>query len=189
MAVHMKVIQFPLDVNYVNTFLAIDEDTRQAFLVDCGKWDSAVQSYLQEIQLNLVFLLVTHSHSDHVGGVENFQKDYQIPIYSNTDKWEQQVRAGDQIPFANQQISVLQTPGHTQDGVSYFVANSVFVGDAIFAGAVGGTTTRENFWQQNNAVWTNILSLPDETVIYPGHGAPSTVGIEKRFNPFFTQQS
>jgi len=182
----MKVIQIPLDVNYSNAFLAWDKATRDAFLVDCGAFPADIPELIRRENLTLKFVLLTHSHYDHIDGLDELKKAFQVPSYGffkNTDK---KVSEGDVIPFANTTISVFETPGHIADGVSYFVDKAVFVGDAIFAGAVGGTSSRTNFEEEITHVKNKILSLPDDAVIYPGHGAPSLVGVERLYNPFFT---
>jgi glyoxylase-like metal-dependent hydrolase (beta-lactamase superfamily II) len=129
--------------------------------------------------------LITHSHYDHVAGIKKFKQAFKVPIYSSTKDYDHQISEGDKIGIGNYEIAVFETRGHTTDGVSYYVAGSVFVGDAIFSGAVGGTTSRSQFVEETSHVWQKILSLPDDTVIYPGHGALSLVGIERVFNPFF----
>lgn len=181
----MKVVQFTLNTNYVNTFLCFDEISKEAFLVDCGAFEEQIKNYIHENNLDLEFLLITHSHYDHIGGVKDFKKAFKVPIYSFSKDYEHQVSEGDRIRIGNYEMAVFETPGHTTDGVSYFIEGSVFVGDAIFSGAVGGTATRPQFEEETRHVWQKILSLPDDTVIYPGHGAPSLVGIERIFNPFF----
>lgn len=181
----MKVISFTLDVNYVNVYLAVDEQSQAAFLVDCGAFVAEMEETIRRMDLDLKFLLITHTHYDHVDGIPDFRKLFQAPIYSATDKWDVRVSAADTIAFGARAIKILATPGHTADGISFYIENAVFVGDAIFAGAVGGTTTREHFKQQQAAVRDKILTLPDATMIYPGHGASSLVGVERLHNPFF----
>lgn len=181
----MKVIQFALDVNYVNVFLAFDEISKNAFLVDCGAFHSRIQETIHTHALNLEFLLITHTHYDHIDGVSNFRKAFDVPIYAFAKNYEEQVQDADRIPFGEKEIIVFETPGHISDGVSYFIDRAVFVGDAIFSGAVGGTTDRQHFEEEITQVRCKILTLPNDTVIYPGHGAPSLVGIERIYNPFF----
>ena len=181
----MKIIHFPLALNYVNAFLAIDTLTSEAFLVDCGALEDQITAYVARNKIRLKFLLLTHSHYDHIGGVAEFKKTFGVPIYSATNSHDVQLSEGDKISFGDDQISVLETPGHTPDGISFYVDRAVFVGDAIFSGAVGGTTDRQKFEEETEHVWKKLLALPDDTVIYPGHGAPSLVGIERLFNPFF----
>lgn len=183
----MKVRKFTLDVNYVNAFLAFDKRSRSAFLVDCGAFDENIKQFILDHKLNLNFLLITHSHYDHVDGIKDFKKAFQVPIYSATNDYDHKVSEGDTIPFANTQIEVYATPGHTADGVSFYIDGAVFVGDAIFAGAVGGTSSRPAFEEETRHVRNKIFTLPDDTVIYPGHGAPTLVGVEKIYNPFFIQ--
>ncbi len=181
----MKVVHFPLEVNYVNVFLAISETSNEAFLVDCGAWDQSIQNYILENQIKLRFLLITHTHYDHIDGISEFKQSFDVPIYSATSRYDQEVSEGDEIPFEDRKITILETPGHISDGVSYHLDRAVFVGDAIFAGAVGGTASRSHFEEEIRHVRNKILTLPAETVIYPGHGALSLVGVERLFNPFF----
>jgi glyoxylase-like metal-dependent hydrolase (beta-lactamase superfamily II) len=181
----MKVVHFPLEVNYVNIFLGVDVESRKAFLVDCGAYDGRIGDYITDQELELQFLLITHSHYDHVDGIATFKQTFDVPIYSSTSNYDHRVSEGDQICFERSTIHVLQTPGHIADALSYHIDKAVFVGDAIFSGAVGGTSDRAHFEEQISHVRNKILTLPEETVIYPGHGAPSLVGIERLFNPFF----
>ncbi|MFQ5824136.1 MAG: hydroxyacylglutathione hydrolase family protein [bacterium] len=181
----MKVIHFPLKINYVNSFLCFDEKSQEAFLVDCGAFEDQINNFIQDNNLNLKFLLITHSHYDHNEGINDFKKAFKVPIYSSTKEYDKQVSQGDKIPFGSYKIKVFETTGHTPDSVSYYIENAVFVGDAIFSGAVGGTANRPQFKEQINQVWNKILTLPEETVIYPGHGVPTLVGIERVYNPFF----
>ncbi len=181
----LRVKAFPLSVNYVNAFLCYDEAAREAFLVDCGAWEPAIPAFLKDRDLHLRFLLLTHAHYDHVDGVDALQRDARVPVYSAAKRFGKVVSEGDRIPFAGVEIAVLATPGHTSDGLAFYVPPFVFVGDAIFAGAVGGTADRAHFEEETGHVWAKILSLPDDTLILPGHGAPSTVGVERLYNPFF----
>ncbi|MFQ5707958.1 MAG: hydroxyacylglutathione hydrolase family protein [bacterium] len=181
----MKVIQFPLELNYVNSFLCIEEKSNDAFLVDCGAFAASVKNYIEENALNLQYLLITHSHYDHVDGVDDFRKAFKVPIYAAASTYDRQVSEGDRIPFGDSEIAVFTTPGHIADGLSFYLKPAVFVGDAIFAGAVGGTAGRPQFEEEIAHVAQKILTLPEETVIYPGHGAPSLVAVERLYNPFF----
>lgn len=182
----MKVIQFALDINYSNAFLAWNETTRDAFLVDCGQFNPEIPALVRRENLTLRFILVTHSHYDHIDGLAECKKAFQVPSYAFFKSADRRIAEGDVIPFDDDAISVFETPGHIADGVSYYVNKAVFVGDAIFAGAVGGTSSRANFEEEITHVKNKILSLPDDTVIYPGHGAPSLVAVERIYNPFFT---
>ena len=129
--------------------------------------------------------MITHSHYDHIGGLNDFKKAFNAPVYAYELQDSLPVSEGDVIPFNKQKIHVMTTPGHISDGISFYIAPHVFVGDAIFAGAVGGTPDRTHFLEEIEHAENKIFSLPDDTIIYPGHGASTTVGIERLFNPFF----
>ncbi len=181
----IRVEQFVLDVNYANAYLCYDTETRDSFLVDCGELPAGLDPFLQQHDLKLTFALVTHSHYDHTDGVPALKERYGVPVYANAPGYDRHVSDGDVIPFGDHRIVVLATPGHTTDGVCYSIADAVFVGDALFAGAVGGTSARPNHEEQLRAVVQKVFALPDDTIVYPGHGAATTVGVERLYNPFF----
>ena len=181
----IRVEQFVLDVNYVNSYLCYDTETREAFLVDCGEVPAALSHFLEDNGLELKFVLLTHSHYDHVDGLPRLRKQYPVPAYANAKGDDQRAGEGDIIRFGDRVVQVFETPGHTSDGVCYHIADAVFVGDALFAGAVGGTSARPNHEEQLRAVAAKVFSLPDDTIVYPGHGAITTVGVERLYNPFF----
>ena len=92
---------------------------------------------------------------------------------------------GDTVRVGNLVGEVLATPGHTPDSISLAFPGIVFTGDALFAGSVGGTSSPGCAKQQIDAIRRHILSLPDDYEVHPGHGPASTIGIERRGNPFF----
>ena len=101
----MKVIPFTLDVNYVNVYLAVDEQSKAAFLVDCGAFVAEMEETIRRMDFDLQFLLITHTHYDHVDGIPDFRKLFQAPIYSATDKWDVRVSEADTISFGARGIT------------------------------------------------------------------------------------
>ena len=181
----LKVIHYEVDINYANAFLVYESTTGEAFLVDCGAYDDRIVEACKSKQLHVQSILITHSHYDHIGGLDDFKKALKAKVYAYNLEGSKKVVDGDFIPFSNKKIKVMTTPGHISDGISFYLAPFVFVGDAIFAGAVGGTADRAHFQEEIKHVEDKIFSLPDDTIIYPGHGAATTVAVERFYNPFF----
>jgi len=177
----------------VHCYLVWDEVTREAALFDTG-WDVApVLKIVEEEQLQLKHLFVTHSHPDHIAGVakirEVFPKIFQHSD-SKTALPQHKNRRNDHIHLGSLRITNRETPGHAEDGVTYIVGNwsedapyVAIVGDAIFAGSMGGAGQNGALAKQK--VRDQILSLPPDTLICPGHGPLTTVAEEKAHNPFF----
>jgi hydroxyacylglutathione hydrolase len=196
-----------------NCYLLGDPLTRQAAVIDPGGDVDRIAVRLEHHQLELVTILNTHGHFDHVldawalkeksggkvvlhandkailqdrsvglvGMFSALKKSPKGPI----DHW---VREGDHIQVGGLRLEVLETPGHTPGHVSYYLsdANIIFVGDTLFAGSIGRTDFPGGSYDQLiRSVRSKIFPLDDNTVVYPGHGPETTVGQEKRTNPFF----
>lgn len=177
----------------VHCYLVWDEVTREAALFDTG-WDPApVFKLVDENQLQLNHLFITHSHSDHVAGLAKVRERFP-KIFMHTDMRgappQQRNRRNDCIHLGSLRITNRDTPGHAEDGVTYIVGNwpddaphVAMVGDAIFAGSMGGAPQHGALARQK--VREQILSLPSETLLCAGHGPLTTVAEEKANNPFF----
>jgi glyoxylase-like metal-dependent hydrolase (beta-lactamase superfamily II) len=177
----------------VNCFLAWDEVTREAALFDTG-WDAApVVRMLEENSLDLRHLFLTHLHQDHVAAMgavrENFPK-LRLHTNSKTAPPQNRNRANDFLHLGSLRITNRDTPGHAEEGVTYIIGNwpddaphVAVVGDALFAGSIGRGNQSWDLARQK--VREQILSLPPDTLICPGHGPLTTVGQEKANNPFF----
>jgi len=177
----------------VNAYLVWDEVTREAALFDTG-WEAApMVALLEENGLDLRQLFLTHSHGDHVAGLSEVRRRYpKARLHSSAvdTPVHERNRANDFIHLGSLRITNRTTPGHTADGVTYIVGtwpedapNVVFVGDALFAGSMGGAGTE--LAQAKRAVREQIFTLPADTLVCPGHGPLSTVGEEVLHNPFF----
>jgi len=177
----------------VNCYLVWDEVTREAALFDTG-WDPApALKLVEENQLKLNHLFITHSHPDHVAGLAKV-RDRFPKIFMHSDMAgsppQQRNRRNDCIHLGSLRITNRDTPGHAEDGVTYIVGNwpddaphVAIVGDAIFAGSMGGAPQHGDLARQK--VSEQILSLPAGTLLCPGHGPLTTVAEEKANNPFF----
>jgi len=185
----MIVQPFLLDVNESNAFVVACEDTREALLVDVGDADASLMDFLTENDLRLTTVFVTHDHYDHTGGLDRVMQEHEVSVLSGAGAAGgargRQTEHGGEVRIGQLTGTVLATPGHTPDSISLTFPGVVFTGDALFAGSVGGTTSSRNARQQIEHIRKNLFSLPDEYEIHPGHGPASTVGVERRHNPFF----
>lgn len=179
--------------NTVHCYLVWDEVTREAAAFDTG-WDAApVLKLVEENQLQLQHLFITHTHHDHVAGMQGI-RDRFPKIHLHTDAKsappQHRNRRNDCIHLGSLRITNRDTPGHAEDGVTYLVGNwpedaphVAIVGDAIFAGSMGGAAQNGTIAKQK--IREQILSLPADTLLCPGHGPLTTVAEEKAQNPFF----
>ncbi len=175
------------------TYLLVDPDTQQGVLIDPVREQLKRDlSLIKELGIELLYVLETHVHADHVTSAGMIrQKTGAKIVYSESAQVkaiDMAVTAGDMIRFGNFTIQVLETPGHTNGCVSYYVDGMVFSGDALLIHGCGRTD-----FQQGNAktlyqsVTETLFSFPDETIVYPAHDyngrTVSTIGEEKRWNP------
>ena len=177
----------------VHAYLVWDEVTREAALFDTG-WDAAPAfKLLEEHQLQLKHLFITHTHADHVAGLETVRAKFP-KVHLHTDAKgappQHKNRRNDCVQLGSLRITNRDTPGHAEDGVTYLIGNwpddapaVAIVGDAIFAGSMGGAPEQGALAKQK--IREQILSLPADTLICPGHGPLTTVAEEKAHNPFF----
>ena len=177
----------------VNCYLVWDEISREAALFDTG-WDATpIFKLIEENDLQLKHLFITHMHEDHIAAMGAIREKFpKIHLHSNskTAPPQSRNRANDFVHLNNLRITNRETPGHAEDGVTYIVGNwpedaphVAIVGDAIFAGSIG--RGNDSWDLAKDKVRENIFSLPEETLICPGHGPVTTVAEEKACNPFF----
>lgn len=177
----------------VNCYLVWDEVTRDAALFDTGLDTQPVLDCIAAEQLALRHIFITHSHYDHVEALPKFREAYpKVKIHSGSKNApvDQRNKVAEIIHLGGLRVTHRDTPGHAEDGVTYLVGNwqedapsIAIVGDTIFAGSMGNSNGAWDLAKQN--VREQILSLPMETLICPGHGPLTTVGEEKEHNPFF----
>lgn len=189
----LRQISTTLRGNAVNAYLVWDEITREASLFDTGWEAGPILAVINENGLELNHVFLTHEHEDHVAGLGAIRARFpkaRIHSSASTAPADQRNRSNDFIHMGNLRITLRATPGHSPDGVTYLVGNfpedvpnAAVVGDALFAGSMGrGFESTELL---RRSVREQILTLPEDTLICPGHGPLTTVGQEKAHNPFF----
>jgi hydroxyacylglutathione hydrolase len=176
----------------VNCYVAWDEVTREAALFDTGLEAGLVLELMEAEELQLRHIFITHSHYDHVEALGPIRLRFpkaKLHSSSKNAPVDQRNRAADFIHLGSLRITNRDTPGHAEDGVTYVIGNwpddapsVAVVGDAIFAGSMGKAGAQLALAREK--VVTQILSLPSETLVCPGHGPLTTVGEERAHNPF-----
>ncbi|MGA2243419.1 MAG: MBL fold metallo-hydrolase [Verrucomicrobiota bacterium] len=177
----------------VNCYLAWDEATREAALFDTGLDAQPILNCLTENGLELRHIFITHSHWDHVEALPKIRESWpKVRVHSGSKNApvEQRNKSSEIVHVGGLRVTHRETPGHAEDGVTYLIGNwqedaphVAVVGDAIFAGSMGRGNPSYDLARQK--VREQILTLPRETLICPGHGPFTTVGQEIEHNPFF----
>lgn len=195
-------IEPPIDNN---NYLIIDEQSKEAALIDCSSVNDELKHDLAEHNATLKYILLTHGHFDHIAGIRqnpnvkivmnkedlgwlNKANQY-LPMFGipeiSIPKVDIFVNDGDIIKLGNLEIKVITTPGHTQGGVCYLVDGKLFSGDTIFRESVGRCDLEGgDFDQIVDSIENKIFTLPPQTLIYPGHGRMTSVEWEKEHNNF-----
>jgi hydroxyacylglutathione hydrolase len=177
----------------VNCYLVWDEATRDAALFDTGLDAKPILDCIAEYQLQLRHIFITHSHWDHVEALPKIRAAWpraRIHAGSKNAPADQRNQPNEIVPLGGLRVTHRETPGHAEDGVTCLVGNwqkdapqVAIVGDAIFAGSIGRGNQSWDLARQK--VREQILTLPPDTLLCPGHGPLTTVAEEKAHNPFF----
>lgn len=206
----LEIYTYPLGPLQTNSYLVVNKETKQGIIIDAGMNPAELIKKASEYQIEGI--LLTHAHFDHMGGVEEIRKAVQAPVYIHSveqsflqnpelnlsSNWsghgikgqsaENEYKDGDLLELAGMRIIVLETPGHTPGSVSLLIGMNIFTGDALFQGSIGRTDfPGGSFTQLKQSIFTKLFTLHDETKVYPGHGLPTTIGKEKKENPFLVQ--
>ena len=194
----------------VNTYLVVDESTKEGFIVDPGGYNPKLTKKVSDEGIAIKYIVLTHGHADHISGVNEHLDDFpdaKVVVHTNekpmledprenqslmfgsaqTVKGDIFVNDGDELEVGNLRLKFIFTPGHTPGGMCIYVESEdvLFSGDTLFRQSIGRTDfPGGSFRDLADAVHTKLFILPDETVVLPGHMGQTSIGFEKGNNPF-----
>lgn len=192
-----------------NCYILGCEETKEAAVIDPGGDPDRILQILNRLGLTVKLIINTHGHFDHVGANKGLKDATGAPILihkgdapmlaqlssaaasfglsvENSPTADQMPGHGDTLTFGKITLKVIHVPGHSPGGIALQAEDSVFVGDTLFSGSIGRTDLPGGDYNQLIAsVRTKLFALPDETQVFCGHGPATTIGREKRYNPFF----
>ena len=200
----------PVGMLQCNCSVFGDEQTREALVVDPGDEIALVLEVIRRHGLTVKAIVITHAHIDHIGGAQKLKQATGAPVYMNAADRDLQkmmatqaqwlgvrtpepveidvaAREGDRLVVGATDFHVLHTPGHTQGSISLYIPSEqkLVAGDTLFQGSIGRTDLPGgDFRQIQRSIHDKLLPLPEETVVIPGHGENTTIGLEKQSNPF-----
>ncbi len=188
----------PQDPHPSNGYVFFLDGGKRAALVDPAGIPGNLLRVLRDGKYHLEYILITHKHADHCDATAEVASHFskaKIVMHSadvraigDLAAKALRVKDGEELPFGDVRIRMLHTPGHTDGSSSYVFKSTVFTGDTLFAGSVGGAYGDASGYDDIlNSVRSKIFTLPDDTVVMPGHGPPSKVMWERDHNPFFTE--
>lgn len=203
----MNIIPFSIRPFMVNAYIIENEATKEAILVDPGNVSADIDQYLEEKELSLKAILLTHAHADHILGLQYYVDKHAVEVYVHEADQEmlknadynlstsfqkdpftyhkaRSIQDGDRLNLAGLTIEVLHTPGHTKGGVCFVIGENILSGDTLFARSIGrfdlyGGSEATLF----NSIRTKLYPLVGKTV-YPGHGPTTTIDDERTKNSF-----
>lgn len=200
----MRIDILPVGHMQANCYVVSSQKTKNAILIDPGDEYSTIKNFLEKNGLTAKFILHTHGHIDHIQADNQFN----LPVYIHKGDLQlllepeknlssffgypfkvklapKTVTDLEAIVLDDLKLEVLYTPGHTPGGICLRTDKAVFTGDTLFAGSIGRTdfpgASQDELLK---SIQEKLLNLPDNTIIYPGHGPASTIGREKKMNPF-----
>ncbi len=199
------IVVGPLDNN---CFIIADENTKDALLIDPGDEPDRILDLVNKNNLKLKYIVCTHAHFDHVGAIPELKNDTgakivihydELDIYKHTKDqaalvWGYEldplpdpdmfISEGDILEIGNIKFEIIHTPGHSPGGICLFGEGIVITGDTLFAGSVGRTDLLGGDLEKLKKSFKKLLTLPDNTIVFPGHGPQSTIGKERVSNFF-----
>ena len=205
----LEVRCFPAWIQNENTYVITDRDTGCKAVIDPGYFGEDAQEVIGERD-SLKYILLTHGHYDHFAAVQEYIDEYPSAVFAaplneeyllhggRDNKWlalghgspicpeaDLRLKEGDTITLGATVLSVIETPGHTEGGICFCTGAEVFTGDTLFRLSVGNTSLETGSWDELiSSIQSRLYSMGDDVIVWPGHGPASTIGYEKRNNPF-----
>lgn len=189
-------------------YLVWDDESLEAYAIDPGYECQPIVDFIKNNNLKLKAVINTHAHLDHLAGVAVLQKAFDVPFYLHNKeemvigyanksaqmyglptfevpkKWIA-IKEGDEFSLGKSiKLKAIETPGHTPGGICFYTKGHIFVGDTLFEGSVGRTDLPGGNSHQLKDSLERLKELPEDTVVYSGHGELTTIGQEKKTNPF-----
>lgn len=195
-----------------NCYILGDRESKEAVVIDPGGDFEDIAAQLRESDLKAKYIVLTHAHFDHTDALAQLKaatgaevliheldadmlcsagqaQPFSLESGKETCRADRTIKEGDRIKFGRHILEVLHTPGHTRGGISLVTDKMIFVGDTLFSGSVGRTDLPGGSFQELMASIKNkLLSMADDCLVYPGHGPASTIGEERKNNPFLDEQ-
>lgn len=203
----IKTECYPLGALSANCYFVYDSENGVSMIVDPGMQSVRLEQRINDFGADkLKYILLTHGHFDHIGGVAyfkgkfpdaqivigegdaDFTTDPRLSLGANFDyefecfQADILVKEGDELPFGKEKIAVMSTPGHTRGGVCYILGESIYTGDTLISGTTGRTDFPTGSSRQMYQSIARLAQLPDELEVYCGHGDSSTLEYEKIYN-------
>lgn len=209
----MKIMYMVLGPFMTNTYILYNEATMEGLVVDPSFSPQQYIKAIEEKKIHLTSIFLTHAHVDHMAGMNELRKafpearmymdkrdrpflrdpeknlSYMFPTPTLVDDADVWVKDGDEIETSGYTFQVIDTSGHTPGGISFYLKKEgiVFTGDSLFQGSIGRTDFPGGSMKElTGSIRKNLFALPDSTVVLSGHGEQTTIGQEKRTNPFLT---
>ena len=209
----MKIKYMVLGPFMTNTYILYNEETMDGLVVDPSFSPEYYIKAIEEKNIHLQSIFLTHAHVDHMAGMNELRKafpkakmymdkrdqpflrdpeknlSYMFPVPTLVDDADVWVKNGDEIETCGYTFQVIDTAGHTPGGISFYMKREglVFTGDSLFQGSIGRTDFPGGSLKElTGTIKKNLFSLPDSTVVLSGHGEQTTIGQEKKTNPFLT---
>ncbi len=201
----MKFHRFSLGELATNAYILFNEEDGKAVLFDAPAEPEKILNYLEKYNLSLEYIFLTHAHFDHILALEQLKKKTgaKVVIHELEEKYlndsslnlsnvelphlsaDNLVADGDVIDFCGTNIKVIHTPGHTIGGVCYLFDETLISGDTLFLKSIGRFDfPLGSFEEEIRSIKDKLMVLPDTTKVYPGHGFSTTIGRERKENPY-----
>lgn len=187
----MKLYQHYSVYGFANSYLLGNDETGQALVVDPGEFNAGMLNHIESNGYYVRAVLLTHNHVHHVRGLKTLLRIYEAELFAATSRILdipcRVVKDGERFAIAGFRAEAFSLPGHSPDSMAYRIDRLLFTGDALHAGMIGKTLSPFNADLLIERLRDRLMGLDDDLVVLPGHGPPSSLGIERRFNLGFEE--
>lgn len=207
----MKVVPFVYNCtdDLIANCYVVSDEKNNCLVIDPSMNSDGIVNYLRKNNLTCLGILLTHAHFDHMGGVDRLVEAFHIPMFvgredeigltdseyncSSLCEKEMSIKSqatiledGEVITLLSEEVEAISTPFHTRGALCFYFKKSkwLFSGDSLFKGSIGRSDLSSSIARKTRESLEKIFSLPDDVYVYPGHGPQTTIGFERKLNPF-----